>query len=65
MWSTPDVALFRHDGSAFLLQNFYVKEHADNFKMHLLVENVDQWWRHAAAATAPFGISVEKPSDKP
>ena len=45
VWSTDDLAYLRHDRSVFLLQNFYVKEHVDNFKMHLLVERVDDWWR--------------------
>src|SRR5215212_3570757 len=64
-WSTPDLTYFRHDNSCFLLQNFYVKEHADNFKMHLWVEDVDEWWRHISAAAAPFGIEVEPPADRP
>ncbi|MEM6731584.1 MAG: VOC family protein, partial [Myxococcota bacterium] len=38
------LAYFKHGSTAFLLQNFYVKEHAENFMMHLLVEDVDGWW---------------------
>ncbi len=64
VWSTPDVAYFRHGNSCFLLQNFYVKEHAENFKMHLWVEEVDEWWKQLSAAAAPFGITVEKPEDR-
>ena len=64
-WSTPDLACLRHGRCAFLLQNFYVKEHADNFQMHLLVENVDAWWQHIATAAGEFGISVEPPADRP
>ena len=37
------------------LQNFYVKEHADNFMMHLLVANVEAWW-------SPFKIISLSPS---
>lgn len=44
-WSSEDLAYVRHGASSFLLQNFYNKEHADNFMMHLLVEDVDAWWR--------------------
>jgi uncharacterized glyoxalase superfamily protein PhnB len=58
---------------AFLLQNYYVKEWADNMMMHVLVENVDAWWRHidslalasqfdvstpAAPKVEPWGLSV-------
>jgi catechol 2,3-dioxygenase-like lactoylglutathione lyase family enzyme len=65
VWSTPQLVYFRHGNSCFLLQNFYVKEHTDNFMMHLLVENVDEWWAHISAMAAPFAIMVEAPSDKP
>ena len=30
----------------FFLQPFYVKEHAGNFMMSLLVEDADAWWAH-------------------
>lgn len=29
---------------AFLLQNYFVQDWADNFMMHLMVTNLDQWW---------------------
>ena len=37
------VAYFHHENVSFLLQNFYVKEFAENLMMHLLVEDVDAW----------------------
>jgi len=40
-WSTDDLASLRNGDSKFLLQNFYNKEHAGNFMMHLLVEDVE------------------------
>jgi hypothetical protein len=43
-WSSEDLAYVRHGNSSFLLQNFYNKEHAGNFMMHLLVESVEAWW---------------------
>lgn len=43
-WSDNDLAYMHHGNASFLLQNFYVKELADNFMMHLLVEDVDAWW---------------------
>ena len=30
----------------FLLQRFYVKEHAENYMMSLNVEDADAWWRY-------------------
>jgi len=35
------IAYFHHNNVSFLLQNFYVKELAENLMMHLLVENVE------------------------
>lgn len=43
-WSDDDLAYMHHGNTSFLLQNFYVKALADNFMMHLLVEDVDTWW---------------------
>jgi catechol 2,3-dioxygenase-like lactoylglutathione lyase family enzyme len=66
-WSSDDLAYLRHDASSFLLQNFYRKEHADNFMMHLLVEDVDAWWNHVQTKgiIPSYGVQAEPPSDKP
>jgi hypothetical protein len=48
-WSSDDLAYVRKGSSSFLLQRFYNKEHADNFMMHLLVEDVEAWWSHVQA----------------
>jgi catechol 2,3-dioxygenase-like lactoylglutathione lyase family enzyme len=66
-WSSEDLAYLRHGDSSFLLQNFYEKEHADNFMMHLLVEDVEAWWSHVQAQglTAKYGVKVEPPADRP
>jgi len=37
------VAYFHHAYASFLLQDFCVDEHINNFTTHLLVENVDNW----------------------
>src|SRR3954471_20850514 len=67
VWSTDDLAYFRHGGSVFLLQNFYVKEHLENFKMHLLVENVDDWWQHVKneRILERYFVRAEPPADRP
>jgi len=39
------VAYFRFGNSSFLLQDFYKKAYADNFTMHLLVEDVTAWYK--------------------
>jgi uncharacterized glyoxalase superfamily protein PhnB len=65
-WSSDALAYFCHGDSSFLLQNYYVKEHADNFMMHLLVEDVDAWWKHVEAQgiASKYGIKTEPPEDR-
>jgi catechol 2,3-dioxygenase-like lactoylglutathione lyase family enzyme len=66
-WSSEDLAYLRHGETSFLLQNFYDKGHADNFMMHLLVEDVEAWWLHIEKQdlVATYRVKVEPPSDKP
>jgi len=66
-WSDEGLAYVRHGSTSFLLQQFYVREHADNFMMHLLVENVDDWYRHvlASGVVSDFGTSIQAPEDRP
>src|SRR5882672_10127247 len=45
-WGNEQVSEFEIGGYRFLLQNYYVKELADNFMMHLMVESADTWWEH-------------------
>ena len=40
-WANADMASFRSGPAGFLLQKFYVPDHANNFVMSLLVEDVD------------------------
>ena len=65
-WSSDGLAYFHHGDSSFLLQNFYVKEHADNFMMHMLVEDADAWWQHiqTQGIAAKYGVMVEPPEDR-
>lgn len=53
--------------SSFLLQRFYVKEHADNFMMHMLVQNVEAWWERVVTQrlSERYGVMAEPPEDRP
>jgi catechol 2,3-dioxygenase-like lactoylglutathione lyase family enzyme len=66
-WSDADLAYVRHGGTAFLLQNFYEPGHADNFQMHLLVENADDWHAHvmASGVVERFGAKVGEIAERP
>jgi uncharacterized glyoxalase superfamily protein PhnB len=54
------IAYFHHGETSFLLQDFYVKELADNFMMHLLVQDVDAWWSKVqeAGLASKYGVKV-------
>jgi hypothetical protein len=43
---------------AFLLQGYYVKEWAENTVMHVLVEDIDAWWRHIDSLALPRQFDV-------
>lgn len=66
-WTSDDLAYLHCGESSFLLQKFFVQQHADNFMMHLLVENVDDWHRRitSAGVAEQFGIEVGLPGDRP
>ena len=64
-WETPDLACFANGASRFLLQNFYLPEHARNFVMSLQVHDVDAWWEYIATAAKEFGILIAPPEDQP
>ena len=41
-----EIAYFYTGNSSFLLQDFYQKNLAENFVMHLLVEDINAWYTH-------------------
>ena len=45
----------------FLLQGYYVKEWADNMMMHVLVEDVGEWWRHIESLDLAGRFGVKPP----
>src|SRR5688572_7761716 len=59
------IAYFRCGESSFLLQDFFVAEHAANFQMHLQVEDVDAWHAVAKAVATQFDVRIGEPEDRP
>jgi catechol 2,3-dioxygenase-like lactoylglutathione lyase family enzyme len=59
------IAYFHCGESSFLLQDFYVREHADNFQMHLLVQDVEAWHRRAKEVADRFQVRIGEPQDQP
>jgi len=66
-WSSDDLAYLRAGETSFLLQKFYVKEHAENVMMHMLVVDVAAWWQHVQAQdiAGRYGVRVVPPADQP
>ncbi len=54
------VAYFHFGHVSFLLQDFCADGLAENFMMHILVEDLDAWWKHVeASGVAPkYGVNV-------
>ena len=64
---SDNMAYLKAGECAFLLQAFYVKEHAENFMMHMLVVDVEAWWRHVvdSGLVDKYGVRAEPPADRP
>ena len=62
-WGNDQACELELEGFRFLLQNFYVKDHAGNFMMSLLVEDADKWWEHIQSAGLPekYKLPLAKP----
>ena len=66
-WSSDELAYLHHGEASFLLQNFYQPEHANNFMMHMLVEDVEAWWAQVQAQRLAerYGVMTQPPEDRP
>jgi len=58
-----DVAIFAVGTGAFILQDYYRKEWAENCMMQLMVDDLDGWWAHIEALDLPgrFGVPAPRP----
>lgn len=60
------IAAFRLGAACFLLQDYYVKEFAENLQLHLLVKDVEAWHAHAENALKErYGVRVTSLEDQP
>jgi hypothetical protein len=67
-WEGDGLAVFQIGEYRFLLQNYYVKEWAGNFMMHLMVKDADAWWKHVqdSRLTDKYpGIMAKPPALQP
>lgn len=61
------VAYFHFEHVSFLLQDFCVASLAENFMMHILVEDVDAWRNHvqASGVASKYGVRVTEIESQP
>jgi catechol 2,3-dioxygenase-like lactoylglutathione lyase family enzyme len=54
------VAYFHMNHVSFLLQDFCTETLAENFMMHILVEDVDAWWTHidGTGVASRYGVQL-------
>jgi uncharacterized glyoxalase superfamily protein PhnB len=67
-FSNDQIAEMQIGSFRFLLQTFYVAEHAGNFMMSLVVEDADAWWEHIVRediAKKYPGIMCQAPAMQP
>jgi hypothetical protein len=48
---------------SFILQDYYVREWADNFMVHVTVSDVGLWWDHIVSLDVParYGVKIQAP----
>ena len=71
-WRNGGLAYFHygpcgdHGKVAFLLQDYHVKEVAENLQMHMLVNDVDAWWKHldAIELAQKYGVPMSVLEDR-
>jgi len=67
-FSNDEISELQIGSFRFLLQRFFVPEHAGNFMMSLNVENVDAWWEDIQRKDFPQkypGITCKPPAMQP
>lgn len=67
-WSNDEIAELQIASFRFLLQKFFVAQHAGNFMMALSVEDADAWWEYIQRNEFPKkypGILCKPPAIQP
>jgi hypothetical protein len=51
---------------SFVLQDYYVREWADNFVVHLTVSDVGLWWDHIVSLdlSVRYGVKIQAPESQ-
>jgi hypothetical protein len=51
---------------SFILQDYYVREWADNFVVHVTVSDLSLWWNHIVSLDLPtrYGVRIQAPESQ-
>lgn len=60
-YADSNIAVMTNGGDSFILQNFYVKDLADNFMVELSVANADAWWTEHDPARVAIAFGLKAP----
>jgi len=55
-YEDASVAIFDFEGAGFLLQNYYVREFAENCMIQLFVNDLDAWWTRTEGLAEKFDV---------
>lgn len=67
VWDDGSMAMVELGGHRLMLQNFFVREWAENFMISIEVETADDWYAHVSEqlSSADFGgARVAEPADQ-
>lgn len=66
-WEADDYVGFENNGCRFILQNYNVKEFAENFMMSVKVDDLDEFWERISQLNLPekFGVKLNPPKSFP
>lgn len=65
---SDDIAILTAKAGSFILQNFYVRELAENLMMQLIIPDIEQWWamHDPTEVASTFGTPLPtRPSIQP
>ena len=56
-YEAEKLAVFELGNCRFYLQDFYVKEFAEQYMLHITVEDVESWYRHVLNVLEDFSVN--------
>lgn len=67
VWEAKDYVGFENNGCRFILQNYDVKEFAENLMMRVTVDDLDAFWQRISEKNLNerFGVKLTAPTDFP